>query len=184
MTIELDTSKLRLPDVNILTKSLSTAMNKTVVTAKKEMSAATREYYNIKKKDLDPKINVKKATRGNTESIIRITSRPIGLIHFNATASKALDKGQKRYFKVSAKVLKKQRKKVVGGAFIGRGKQSNSYQVFRRTTSKRTPIRKLSVVTPTTMVERHGEEEFIKAIKRDFDKQFTIAFNYFMSKKK
>ena len=184
MTITLDTSKFRLPDINMLNKSLSTALNKTVVTAKKEMSAATREYYNIKKRDLDSKIRVTKATRGNTESVLRITSRPIGLIHFNATASKAFDKGQKRYFKVAAKVLKREKKKKVGGAFIGRAKTSNSYQVFRRTSSKRTPIRKLSVVTPTTMVERHGDEEFFKVINRDFQKQFNIAYKYYMSKQK
>ena len=150
MTITLDTSNFSLPTGETFDKALSSALNKTIVTAKKEMSFAVREVYNIKKKDLDPKIKVSKASSKRTEAVIRIRSKPIGLIHFNASAAKAFDKGQKRYFKTSAKVLKKSRKKVYKGAFIGRAKSSNSWQVFRRRTNRRLPIIKISVISPSS----------------------------------
>lgn len=184
MTIDIDTSNFSLPTSNVLGKALASALNKTVVTAKKEMSSKTREYYNIKKRDLDSKIIVRKATRGNTESRITITSRPVGLIHFNATASKAFDKGQKRYFKTSAKVLKKGRKKVIKGAFIARAKNSNSWQVFERTGNSRVPLRKRSVITPTSMVENRGDDAFYDVINRDFAKNFNHEFEYYLSKAK
>ena len=184
MTITLDTSKLRLPNANTLDKAISSALNKTVTTAKKEMSAAVREIYNIKKKDLDPKIKVKKSTVNSTESVITIRSRPIGLIHFNATASKAFDKGQKRYFKTSAKVLKKSRKKVYKGAFIGKAKDSNSWQVFIRRSNKRLPLIKKSVITPTSMVNKEGKDDFINVIKRDFEKNFDHEFAYYLGKQR
>lgn len=184
MTIEIDTSKLTLPTVDVLGKSLASALNKTVVTARKEMSQATRDYYNIKKRDLDKKIDVRKATKGNTESIINITSRPVGLIHFNATASKAFDKGQKRYFKTSAKVLKRGRKKVVNGAFIARAKNSNSWQVFERTGKSQYPLRKRAVITPTSMVENKGDDAFYEVISRDFTKNFNHEFEFYMGKAK
>ena len=184
MTIVLDTSKLRLPTGNTLNKAISSAINKSVVTAKKEMSSAVRDVYNIKKKDLDPKITVKKSSINNTNAVITVRSKPIGLIHFNATASKAFDKGQKRYFKTSAKVMKKERKKVHKGAFIGKAKNSNSYQVFRRSSNKKLPIIKLSVITPTTMVKKEGKDDFIEVVERDFTKNFDHEFAFYLGKQK
>lgn len=184
MNITIDTSKLKLPNGDALGKAISSAMNKTIVTAKKEMSTKTRDYYNIKKRDLDSKIKVKKATRGNMESILTITSSPIGLIHFGASSTTAFDKGSKRYFKTSAKVLKSGRKKVMKGTFIAKAKTSNSWQVFERTGSSQYPLRKRSVITPTAMVDRHGDAAFFEVINRDFNKNFQHEFEYYMGKVK
>jgi len=184
MIITVDYGKITIPTGTTLNKAISSAINKTIVTAKKEMSAGVRKVYNIKKKDLDSKITVKKASQSNTESIITIRSKPIGLIHFNATASKAFDKGQKRYFKTSAKVMKNSRKKVYKGAFIGRAKNSKSYQVFRRTTNKRLPIVKMSVYTPTTMVKKEGKDDFFRVMERDFNDKFNHELKFYIGKQK
>ena len=184
MTITFNTSKLRLPTTQTLNKAISSALNKTVVTAKKEMSSGVREIYNLKKKDLDPKIHVKKASMNNTSSTITVRSSPIGMIHFNATATKAYLKGRKTYYKTSAKILKKERKKVYRGVFIGKAKNSNSSQVFRRSTKKRLPLKKMSVITPTSMVKMEGLDDFIKVIQRDFNKNFNHEFSHFLGKQK
>ncbi len=184
MTITLERKGTGLPTGNILNKALSSALNKTITTAKKEMSMGVRKVYNIKKRDLDPKITVKKATAGSTESTITIRSKSIGLIHFNATSSKSFMKGEKIYWKTSAKVLKKDRKKVHRGAFISRGKNSKSWQVFRRSSNKRLPLIKLSVITATTMTKKEGADDFFKVIDRDFDKNFQHELQYFSGKQR
>lgn len=184
MTITIDTSNLKIPSMSTMNKAISSALNKTVVTAKKEMSQAVRAKYNVKKKDLDSKMKVTKSTVNNTQSVISIRSRPIGLIHFGATAAKAFDKGQKRYFKTSAKVLRNERKKVVNGAFIGRAKNSSSWQVFRRTGDKRLPIVKMSVISPTSMIAKEGADDFEKVIVRDFKKNFDHELEFYLGKQK
>ena len=184
MRIEIDTTGFSFPSAATLERAIASAINKTVVTAKKEMSAGVREVYNIKKRDLDPHITVRKAKASDTQSIITVKSKSIGLIHFNATATKAFDRGSKRYFKTSARVLKRNRKRVIKGAFIGKGKGSRSWQVFRRTSSKRLPIRKLSVITPTTMTKKEGVDDFTRVIRKDFNKNFKHEFKYFMGKQK
>ena len=184
MTIELDISKLNLPTTNTLNKAIASSINKSVVTAKKELSIAVRAYYDIKKKDLDPKIKVNKATMNDTQSIITVRSKPIGLIHFGAKSLKAFDKGQKRYFKTSAKVLKQSGRKVYKGAFIAKAKDSNSWQVFRRRTNKKLPLIKVSVITPTTMVEREGEKIFLETVDRRVKEIFFHELKYFTEKQK
>ena len=148
------------------------------------MSDAVRAKYNVKQKDLYSKMKITKSTENNTQSVIFIRSKPIGLIHFGATASKAFDKGQKRYFKTKAKVLKSGDRKVVKGGFIGRAKNSNSWQVFRRTGDKRLPIVKMSVISPTTMVAKEGADDFEKVIVRDFKKNFDHELEYYLGKQK
>ena len=42
----------------VMGKALASAINKTTASAKTQMSKSVREVYNIKKKDLDPKIQM------------------------------------------------------------------------------------------------------------------------------
>ena len=183
MTITVDTSK-----VNISSKAFKAAikrtLNETVVSGKTAMSREVVAYYNTKVSDVKKSITVKKATVNNQEVHLRVRSKPIGLIHFGATASKAFDKGSKRYFKTKAKVLRKDKKKVVKGAFIGKAKTSGSWQVFRRTTDKRLPIIKMAVISHTTMVERKGIDVFEKTVRESFNKVFMRNFNFFSDKYK
>ena len=165
-----------------MNKAMASALNKTTTTAKSEMSKAVRNVYNIKKKDLDPHIVVNKATKANHSVVITVKTKSIGLIHFNATASKARDKGQKRYFKTSAKVMKSERKKAYKGAFIAN--VNGSPQVFRRTTRKRLPIIKLTVITPTTMTHKEGLETFEKVFSEKMNDTFFHELDFFLSKEK
>ena len=183
MTFSFDTSGYNI-DAKIFDKALVRTLNDTAKTVKSEISKVVRAYYNIKKKDLDPKMKISKATKGRDEAIIKVTSRPIGLIHFNATQSIAKRKGAKTYYKTSAKILKQSRKGVVKGAFIGKAKGSNSLQVFRRTTDKQYPIIKLSVISPTSMVNKEGMDTADRVIKDKFNTTFERHYKFYASKAK
>lgn len=183
MTIELDTSGFNI-DPNVFDKALTSTLNDTAKTVKSEMSKVVRAYYNIKKQDLDPKMTITKASKGRDESIIKVRSQPIGLIHFNATQSVAKTKGAKTYYKTSAKVLKQSRKGVVKGAFIAKAKTSGSLQVFRRTTDKQYPIIKISVISPTSMVNKEGMATADRVIKDKFNTTFDRHYKYYASKVK
>ena len=188
MRIELDSKALERMaaayDPKVIDKALVRTLNETVTTGKKEAVKAVRSVYNIKAADINSKIRIKRATQEWKNNYLYIKSQPIGLIHFGATASKAFDRGSKRYFKTKAKVLKTDRKKLVKGAFIGRGKTSGPWQVFRRTGSKRLPIRKLSVISPTSMFEKYGVKEIENVFKDVFADRFYKNLNFYMSKAK
>lgn len=181
MTIDLDTDKFTL-NPTAFNKALTRSLNDIAKTSRSEMSKTVRAYYNIKKSDLDPKIKVTKATAGSDAAYLRVRSEPIGLIHFGATQSKARTKGAKVYYKTSAKVLKQGRKGVIKGAFIADIKGARN--VFRRTTSKRLPIMKLSVVSPTTMVKRKGVDIVERVVKDKFPQVFDRHFKYYLSRSK
>lgn len=182
MTVTIDTSGLNINPA-AYTKALTRTLNDTAKTVKSEMSKVVRAYYNIKKQDLDPKMTITNARVGSDEAIIKVRSQPIGLIHFNATQSVAKTKGDKTYYKTSAKVLKQSRKGVVKGAFIAKAKTSGSLQVFRRSTDKQYPIIKISVISPTSMVNKEGMATADRVIKEKFNTTFDRHYKYYASKK-
>jgi len=62
----------------------SNAMGKLAAQAKTEASRVIRDKYNIKKSDLDPKINIERAGSDNLVAVLRATGRPIDLTYFGA----------------------------------------------------------------------------------------------------
>ena len=144
MQFDIDTKGFDIDSKAVLKATVKT-LNTTATTVRKEISSDVREVYNIKKRDLDPYMRITKVTGTGDTAYIRVTSRPISLMRFNATASKAFDRGSKRYFKTSARILKKNRKAVVKDAFIGRAKNGKD-MVFRRLTNKRLPVARILIM--------------------------------------
>jgi len=180
LNIDIDVSAINLPTTQLLKRVISSSINKTVVTAKKDMSASVRAVYAITKRDLDSKIIVDKSKISTVASKILISSKPISLMKFGAKALKAFDKGQKRYFKVTAKIKKNERRKVVGGAFIA--KAGGNTHVFRRKGDKKFPIIKMNVISPTSMIEREGKDIFISTIKNKFYDNYRREYEYYSNR--
>ena len=70
------------PDV--YTKAARSTISKLATQAKTEASTVIRETFNIKKKDLDPKIDIRPPRYDNLTAIITASGKPISLTYFGA----------------------------------------------------------------------------------------------------
>lgn len=154
-----------IPD-QLADRALSAALNKTGDKAKAEMVRAITDEYNIKRSDVAPRMNLKRATRNDLyvvldpfasgSKISRSKGRALNLIHFlDHRATKKAERMAKRVVKRGTqriggrvmpvlyfKIKKGEPPKPIPGAFIG----NHGRTVFIRTSKDRLPIEGLSTI--------------------------------------
>lgn len=130
-------------------KVLAAAVNDTAKQQKTKISTRIRERVNIKKKDIDPHINFRRATPSNPECVLRLskTSR-IGLKYFGAKQTKQ---------GVTYSIAKGGGRKLAKGVFGPKIPRLGG-QVYKRVGKKRLPIRKLRGVSPWGVFVKAGME--------------------------
>mgnify|MGYP001170253689 CR=1 FL=1 len=154
-------------------KAMVTALNKVgaevVTQAKRELKDAT----GLKAGTVAKKMTKDKARRNDETYTIRIKSRYLYLIEFNARQTK---KG------VSAKAWGK--RKNYRGAFIGRGQNSGKELVFKKVRDSKRIKAVYGASLPREFVRQDMEKIFNKKIKTRFPTLFKNAMEYQMLKAK
>ena len=148
-----------------------TALNKVgkevVTQAKRELKEAT----GLKAGTVAKKITKDKARRGDEEYSIRIKSKYLNLIEFNARQTK---RG------VSAKAWGN--RKIYPGAFIGSGRNSGKQLVFKKVRGSKQIRAVHGASLPREFVRQDMEKIFNKKIKTRFPILFKNAMEFQMMK--
>ena len=154
-------------------KAMVTALNKmgkeVVTQAKRELKEAT----GLKAGTVAKKITKDKARRGDEEYTIRIKSKYLNLIEFNARQTK---RG------VSAKAWGN--RKIYRGAFIGRGQDSGKQLVFKKVRGSKQIRAVHGASLPREFHRQDMESIFKKKIKTRFPILFKRAVEFQMLKAK
>lgn len=188
------------------------AINRGVDGMVTDVSSEVRSAYNIRKKDIDPRIKKFKASdyydlRGSVEISGGVNSytNALPLLMFNAVGRRnnvlggaiKMTKGKDGYYMkkmkrgvaadgVSHKVMKSGGRGFSKNAFILPG-ASGSYQVVRRTGTGRKAFKEMRVVTMASMVASRGhgvaDRVMVKAHAR-FQQNFKSNLLYYMSRVK
>ncbi len=178
-------------DPKRLQVAVKLALNSVTKKAMTAASDAVRSEWNIKKSKFDEGMEISTyATVERPYTIISVRSRPLGIVHFAATRRKIKVKPKSGRYKkrtitryaVSAKIKKKNRKRVYPGMFFGTARTSGSKQVFKRVGESRLKIFKPAVISPTSMFKKLGrpaaekkfEEEFAREVKRLYKKRIGV----------
>ena len=152
-------------------KALVTSLNKmgkeVMTQAKRELKDAT----GLKAGTVAKKMTKDKARRNDETYTIRIKSRYLNLIEFNARQTK---KG------VSAKAWGK--RKNYRGAFIGRGQNSGKELVFKKVRDSKRIKAVYGASLPREFVRQDMEKIFNKKIKTRFPTLFKNALEFQMLK--
>ena len=154
-------------------KAMVTALNKVgkevVTQAKRELKEAT----GLKAGTVAKKITKDKARRGDEEYTIRIKSKYLNLIEFNARQTK---RG------VSAKAWGN--RKIYRGAFIGSGRNSGKQLVFKKVRGSKQIRAVHGASLPREFHRQDMESIFKKKIKTRFPILFKRAVEFQMLKAK
>lgn len=106
-------------------KVLTTAINKTLSTAKTQAKARIGNELNLKASRIEEDLTLDKANYTNMSGRLTATGEPVGLMQFGA---RTVNQG------VSVQVLKSNPRSTIRHAFIARGKNSSTEHVFWRKT--------------------------------------------------
>lgn len=174
-------------------RAAASALKKVAQQARTEASSTIRERFNIKKADVDKKIEVKQVNRNSLTATLLITGRGISLTYFGAKERR----GPKVISRKGIKILKRQPKGTQGvqvtimkdgkvttlpHAFIATMK-SGHIGVFIRKGKGRTPIIEKALVSIPTLfqqktvmerVERRINEQWPKVFQQEMNHQLTM----------
>lgn len=153
-------------------QALVSTINKTIAKGKTAASREVRKIYNIKAKDLSKAVKVVKAKFGKISGAHVVVGKRLRLYYFGAKQNKS---------GVSVRVRKDSGRKTITSAFIAT-MPSGLTNVFRRTTSKRLPIKSLTTVDEAGMYDKEGEKSFDKTVNREIYKIFEHELDYRLGK--
>ena len=144
--------------------------------------------YNIKAKELNKHIKIRRASKSNKEARIIATGRPIKLYLFTTAASRKNPKS-----KVKVKIKKGRGTRPLTHSFIAR-MESGHINVWIREGAKRImtrgrskgrklqPIKGQYTVSVAQMYEKESDKTFKDLIARDIDKTFDANFKFYTKK--
>ncbi len=152
---------------------ISRAINKTATTARVKLANKAQQAYTVKTTNFKKDMQIRKASYGNLEAIIRSEGKPLSLVSFKTTAPQSGAKAQ---------VLKSgSLKKLIKGntkAFKGTGKLNG--QIYQREGQARKPLKKLSSNSVPVMIgsEKHVyglvEPQIKSDLKRNIEAQIRL----------
>jgi transcriptional regulatory protein LevR len=151
------------------------ALNKVIAKAKTAASRAVREVYNIKARDLNKEIKIRRATNSNLRAILSLKTRRTSLTKFSPRRVKI-----NKRFGVKVKIKRKEPPKLVKGAFMADVR--NKTNIFKRVGKKRFPIKKLFTLSVAEMFEREGEKALQNLIKNELAAIHKRELQYYIKK--
>ncbi len=161
-----------------LDKALANAarrtVNKLITKSKTEAGRRVREIYNVKAKDLNRSVKIKRANFQNMEATLTVRGRKIPVYMFSPRQTRQ---------GVSIRIRKDRGRKVIGTSFIAT-MPSGHIGVFQRKTKKRYPIKELYSVSPAQMYEQEGMKAVSEMIEKEGGKILQHEIDYEMSKLK
>lgn len=168
-------------------KTINDLMTRSSNSAKRKV----RERYNIKAKQLNRYIKVRKASGNNLEAKLSAMSRDASLFHFinkGSISSSITAKKRRGRRPVKIKVLKKGGTHALRHAFVMIGKSGN-IGIFERVVGKKSStgkdkIRRLNTTGPAKMFDKAGVPEMQKYVDDNTARIFQQNFNYYIGKVK
>jgi len=178
-------------------KAARMTLNDTAKAAKTEGSRVVRETYNLKARDINQKLKLRKAMSNNLEAILamELDKRGIGLMRFGATARRGRNvtkkvKGEIRTstLKRAAKsqgvsvTIKRGKRTTLPSAFIARGAKgragalsAETAQVWQRGSDGRL-IPKRIPRHATLFFSEHGQRRMLVAATKTMERRFDYHF--------
>lgn len=176
----------------IVDKAAKAAINKALSKGRTEVSTQIRKKWNIKKKDLDKKLTIKKANGTYLSGSFLARSRPISTTYYGAkqftphgVANRAGKKTRKRKTGKSGvftQILRNGKKTHQPHAFIAKMK-SGHIGVFERVNKKRLKIREYNTITIASMFgQKEVYEPALKKIEQTMDTEFPRLIQVLFAK--
>ena len=151
----------------VIPQANSTALNKTMRTAVKEIKKDVAKDTGLKQKDIAERIKVRKSNKITQSTTMQMFGRYFNLIRFKA-----------RQFKKGVKAKAWGKLKLYKGAFIAKA-PSGQELVFARKGKSRLPIKALAGASPETeATKRMDDPSFNRRVLGWFDKNFTHEVMY------
>jgi integrase len=167
-------------------KTINDLMTRSSNSAKRKV----RERYNIKAKQLNRYIKVRKASGNNLEAKLSAMSRDASLFHFinKGSISSSLKSKRRGKRPVKIKVLKQGGTHALRHAFVMIGKNGN-IGIFERvvgvkSSTGKDKIRRLNTTGPAKMFDKAGVPEMQKYVDENTGRIFQQNFNYYIGKAK
>ena len=167
-------------------KTINDLMTRSSNAAKRKV----RERYNIKAKQLNRYIKVRKASGNNLEAKLSAMSRDASLFHFinKGSISSSLKSKRRGRRPVKIKVLKQGGTHALRHAFVMIGKSGN-IGIFERvvgvkSSTGKDKIRRLNTTGPAKMFDKAGVPEMQKYVDDNTGRIFKQNFNYYIGKVK
>lgn len=154
-------------------------MNRAVTSGRNEQIKSARQMYNAKVKDLKANTIIKKSTISNLQININVKGEALGIDKFSLTPRRRPKKANKL---PTFAIKTIGGRKNIKGTFIafrdGKG------GLFRRTTKRRLPIKKIyTVSTPQIVGSQVAMLGFEIAFSDTFEKRFNHEFNRLLGEK-
>jgi len=167
-------------------KTINDLMTRSSNAAKRKV----RERYNIKAKQLNRYIKVRKASGNNLEAKLSAMSRDASLFHSinKGSISSSLKSKRKGKRPVKIKVLKQGGTHALRHAFVMIGKSGN-IGIFERvvgvkSSTGKDKIKRLNTTGPAKMFDKAGVPEMQKYVDENTGRIFKQNFNYYIGKVK
>lgn len=168
-------------------RTLNDLMTRSSNTAKKQV----RERYNIKAKQLNRYIKVRKASGNNLEARLSAMSRDASLFHFinkSSISSSITAKKRNGRRPVKVKVLKQGDTHTLRHAFVMIGNNGN-IGIFERVLGEKSStgkdkIRRLNTSGPAKMFDKAGVPAMQKYVDENTTRIFQQNFDYYIGKVK
>lgn len=168
-------------DPQAVDRAFRSAVTQVTRKVRTRVSEAVRAEYNIKAGEIGKAVTLKTLSGPEEQRLLLYTGKRIGLIHFGARPVQ-VRKNKRKYYGASVALYKSKGRTRPAGAFIGRGRTSDSQQVFKRMGVERGAPRyagdeKLAKQTGPSiahMVRTAGVQPAVQAvIAQDFDRIFA-----------
>lgn len=162
---------------------------------KTEISAGIRQYFNVKKQDLDPRLVVRMPTYSSMTGEIKVSGSPIPLVYFGAREVRAVRGGG--FLVQNRRSGRRQQRasgpkgvsyevepgevKTLPNAFMAYHHAFGRIEVFQRKGKARYPLRSFRSITIASMFEQArvlGPVEM--RIQNEFDKRFMHHLRFFI----
>jgi hypothetical protein len=151
---------------------ISSAINRAAQNAKTNATRKAREEYQVKAKDINETIKIRKATRKSLGAEVKSTGYRTPLIKFKVSPAQPRPKNPPKVLKAA---VKKDGLKSVLGAFVS---NINGNKVFRRTTKSRLPIEQLFGPAVPQMLGNKDVRSFIESeAAKTLDKRIDHEIN-------
>lgn len=181
-------------DTAALRKAAKATLSDLIKMAKTEASAGIREKFNVRKGDLDPRLQVKLPTYANLTGEISIKGTPIPLVYFGAREVRKTNVGYlvqdrrsgRRQRRASGEVgvtyeITKGKKETLAKAFMAYHSGFGRVEVFQRKGKGRYPLRTFRSITIPSMFEQPRVIDAVTAkIQNNFDARFAHHLRYFL----
>jgi len=177
------------PDV--VQKTARKTLNDLMIRSSNAAKRKVRERYNIKAKQLNRYIKVRKASGNNLEAKLSAMSRDTSLFHFiskSSISSSITAKKRRGRRPVKIKVLKQGGAHALRHVFVMIGKNGN-IGIFERVVGVKSntgkdKIRRLNTTGPAKMFDKAGVPEMQKYVDDNTGRIFKQNFNYYIGKVK